>query len=338
MSDALIQKIDTLKDENRKLKLELKQKTKVASRAMASYQQRALHMEIIRQQNEDLDRLAKNLAKAKRFAEDRAREGQEAAHQQSLINKQLELSNSELESFAYIASHDLQEPLRKVIAFGDRLKAIYADALGERGLDYLERMQNATKRMQTLINDLLSFSRVTSKAQPFAEVDLRQVTQEVISDLEVRIQDLQGKVEVSDLPTVDADPLQMRQLMQNLIGNALKFHKKDKPPHVRIAGTVINGNGDNSDRGGLPDKHCQITIEDNGIGFDEQYADRIFGMFQQLHGRQEYEGTGIGLSICKKIAERHHGDIKAESIQGHRTTFVITLPVKQSEKEVSREV
>ena len=226
----------------------------------------------------------------------------------------LEHSNRELEDFAYVASHDLQEPLRKIQAFGDLLKSKHAEALPEQARDYIERMQSAAKRMQILINDLLSFSRVTTKAQPFVEVDLAEIAREVAHDLELRAHDSGGHVVVGELPVIDADPLQMRQLLQNLAGNGLKFHRDGVPAIVEIRGNVDDG-------------HCRITVSDNGIGFDEKYAERIFTMFERLHSRDKYEGTGIGLAICRKIAERHGGEIRAHSQPGHGATFVVTLPV-----------
>jgi PAS domain S-box-containing protein len=239
----------------------------------------------------------------------------------------LERSNRELEEFAYVASHDLQEPLRKVKAFGDRLKAKYADVFDERGLDYLERMQSAAVRMQDLINALLTYSRVTTKAQPFVPVDLAQTVQDVLSDLEVRIEQVGGKVIVDRLPTIDGDPTQMRQLLQNLISNALKFHRPDEPPVVKIHGQLLNGQGQRSTEGSSSGGQCQITVLDNGIGFDEQYQDRIFQVFQRLHNRTEYEGTGIGLAICRKIVERHGGSITAQSTPDQGATFIVTLPI-----------
>ncbi len=235
--------------------------------------------------------------------------------------KQLRRSNRELEQFASVAAHDLQEPLRKIEAFGDRLKSKCGDQLGEQGKDYLERMQGSATRMRRLINDLLAFSRITTKAQPFQWVDLKQVAQEVVSDLDGSIQQTGGRVEVGDLPAVEADPLQMRQLFQNLLGNGLKFHKPGEPPAVKVGGRVVD------ERGRVP--LCEITVQDNGIGFEEQYRDRIFELFQRLHGRQEYEGTGMGLAICRKIAERHGGTITARSQPEQGATFFVTLPVKQ---------
>jgi PAS domain S-box-containing protein len=246
-------------------------------------------------------------------------------------SQKLKKSNEELEQFAYVASHDLQEPLRKVTTFGDRLKTKYSESLGDVGRDYLERMQGAATRMQTLINDLLTFSRVMTKAQPFAPVDLAEVTREVVSDLEVRIEQAGARIEVDKLEVIDADPLQMRQLLQNLIGNSLKFIKKDEPPVIKVSGIFVNGTGKNRGNHSSVRDSYEITVEDNGIGFDEKYTDRIFGVFQRLHGRSDYEGTGIGLSICKKIVARHNGSINAQSTPGKGTRFIVVLPVKQTE-------
>lgn len=241
--------------------------------------------------------------------------------------------NQELQDFTHIVSHDLQEPLRKVTAFGDRLKTKYGEILGDQGTDYIERMVNATRRMQAFINDLLAFSRVATKTQPFAPVDLGEVAQEVVSDLEIRVEETGGKIEIDNMSSIDGDPLQMRQLLQNLIGNALKFNKKDEPPVVKVKGEIIQGN-ERSSNTDYSDRKCyELTVEDNGIGFDEQHTDRIFGIFQRLNGRSEYEGSGIGLSICKKIAERHGGSIIAKSAPGQGAKFIVTLPLSQP-KEV----
>jgi two-component system, LuxR family, sensor kinase FixL len=230
----------------------------------------------------------------------------------------LSRSNAELEQFAYVASHDLQEPLRKIQAFGDRLKTKYQAGLGPEGLDYLTRMQNAAARMQILIQDLLSLSRVASNSKPHAAVDLGDVVRTVVSDLEMRIQDASGRVDIGTLPVILGDRGQMAQLFQNLIGNGLKFRKPGESPVVKIDSrleTAASGAAG-----------WQITVEDNGIGFDEKYRDRIFQIFQRLHGRNEYEGTGIGLAICRKIVDRHNGSITANSSPGTGAKFVITLP------------
>jgi PAS domain S-box-containing protein len=234
---------------------------------------------------------------------------------------QLERSNRELQDFAYVASHDLQEPLRKIVVFGERLREKNSEALGPEALDYLERMQKAAARMQTLINDLLTFSRVTTKAHPFVPVNLAEIASEVVNDLEGRIELVKGRVELGPLPVIDAEALQMRQLLQNLIGNALKFRRPEEPPVVKVEAQIISA----------PDtpakKLCQLTISDNGIGFDEKYLDRIFNVFQRLHTRNEYEGTGMGLAIVRKIALYHRGDITAKSKPGQGATFILTLPV-----------
>lgn len=230
--------------------------------------------------------------------------------------ERLQQSNRELEDFAHVASHDLQEPLRKIQAFGDRLVSRFGESIPPEGRDYLQRMQNAAERMQGLINDLLSFSRITTKARPFTPVELSAVASEVVHDLEIAIQESGGAVEVGTLPRVEADPLQMRQLLQNLIGNALKFRKTDVPPRVEIRGRQRDG-------------MATVEVRDNGIGFDQKYAERIFTIFERLHGRGVYKGTGIGLAICRKIVERHHGTITADSIPGEGTMFTIELPVRQ---------
>ncbi len=237
-------------------------------------------------------------------------------------NEKLSRSNQELEDFAYVASHDLQEPLRKVTAFGDRLKAKYSDMLDETGLDYVDRMQNAARRMSILINDLLTYSRVASKAQPFAEVDLEETVREVLEDLEVRIEELEATVQVEPLPCVRADAFQMRQLMQNLISNALKFHKPDTPPAIKIYSRPVDEDATETTASG---SGAEVVVEDNGIGFDEKYADQIFRMFQRLHGRSEYEGTGVGLAVCKKIAERHGIAITAKGTAGVGARFALTF-------------
>jgi light-regulated signal transduction histidine kinase (bacteriophytochrome) len=261
-------------------------------------------------------------------------ERKKAEEKLRVFNEKLQQSNRELQDFAYVASHDLQEPLRKVQAFGDRLKLKYADKLEDTGLDYLERMRNAAQRMQKLIQDLLAFSRVATKAQPFVSVDLEKITREVLSDLEVKIEETGALVEIENLPEIDADPSQMRQLIQNLVGNALKFSRAEVSPIVRISAQTVenhsNGNGN-----GTNGRFCEINVKDNGIGFDEKYLDKIFTVFQRLHGRTEYEGAGVGLAVCRKIVERHHGTITARSTSGEGATFIITLPFKQPKTETN---
>ena len=248
--------------------------------------------------------------------------------EETRYSRELARSNAELQQFASVASHDLQEPLRKIQAFGNRLKASCGDALNEQGRDSLERMQNAAGRMQTLIDDLLMLSRVTTRAQPFVTVDLNRVVNEVLSDLEVRIQQTGGKVEVSTLPKIDADPVQMQQLLQNLLSNALKFHKQETPPVVKLSSQLFDSQQQPVMDGAIATS-CQIVVEDNGIGFEQKYLDRIFNVFQRLHSRSQYEGTGIGLAICRKIVERHQGSITAQSSLEQGAKFTVTLPIKQ---------
>ena len=244
----------------------------------------------------------------------------ERTQQLEATNQSLERSNRELQDFAYVASHDLQEPLRKIQAFGNLLESEFGAQLGD-GKDYLKRMRSAASRMSILIEDLLAFSRVTTKARPFANVGLTEIATEVAGDLETRIADTGGKVTIDDLPTIKGDPVQMRQLLQNLIANALKFHKPDSTPEVHVYGEAILGNNGKI-------KEYQVCVADNGIGFDEKYLDRIFAVFQRLHGHESYEGTGIGLAVCRKIVERHGGSITARSKAGEGSTFIITLPAK----------
>lgn len=252
-----------------------------------------------------------------------------AEEQLKVFNEKLQQSNRELQDFAYVASHDLQEPLRKVQAFSDRLNTKYAAELEGDGLDYLERMRSAANRMQMLIQDLLTFSRVSTKALPFTAVDLKIIISEVLTDLEIKIEETAATIEYADMPTIEADPMQMRQLMQNLIGNALKFKSQGVAPVIKIVADRVawDGNGNPA--------HVRIRVEDNGIGFDQKYTDKIFTVFQRLHGRTEYEGSGVGLAICRKIVERHDGTITAKSNPGEGATFVFTLPLKQKTSEVN---
>jgi PAS domain S-box-containing protein len=231
---------------------------------------------------------------------------------------ELERRNQELQDFAFIASHDLQEPLRKVQTFGDMLVLKSDPLLGPEGRDYIQRMQRAAARMQKLLESLLSYSRVTTKAEPFAQTNLRKSVQGALSNLEIVIKEKGALVKVAPLPTVEADRSQMIQLFQNLIANALKFERENQTPRVSIYSRKHSNTGAH-----------QICIEDNGIGFDEKYLDKIFMPFQRLHGRSGYEGVGMGLAICKKIVERHDGEITARSEPGKGATFIVTLPARR---------
>ncbi len=228
--------------------------------------------------------------------------------------QQLEQSNRELQEFAFVASHDLKEPLRKINAFGEMLLN-EAENLNPQQHDYLLRMRSAASRMQNMVEELLKLSRLTTHPRTFIRVDLGQVLSEVLTDLEVQLQSSSGKVDAGSLPTVIGDRLLLRQLFQNLIGNALKFHKPDIPPQVKVYCEALLGNA------------VRIYFQDNGIGFDMQDAERIFQPFQRLVNRSRYEGNGMGLAICRKIVERHGGTITANSKPGQGSTFIVTLPL-----------
>ena len=233
--------------------------------------------------------------------------------------KELERSNQELQEFAYVSSHDLQEPLRKIQTFSDRLSTAYSTRLDVRGQDYLYRMQDAASRMQALIQDLLAFSRVNTQALPFGPVELNQILEEVLTDLEIRIEETGARLSVDELPVVQADRTQMHQLFQNLISNALKFHRPEVPPVIEISCQFLAAGEKQAD-------HYQIVVKDNGIGFEDIYNERIFAVFQRLHGRSEFDGSGIGLAICRRIVERHGGQIEAQGRPNIGATFTIILP------------
>jgi two-component system sensor kinase FixL len=239
---------------------------------------------------------------------------------------ELERSNSELQDFAYVSSHDLQEPLRKIRAFGDRLKRESA-RLSERGANYLERMVYAADRMQNLIDDLLSFSRISTHTKTFQLVDLNAVLKDIMVDLDYLVDSTKATVEIGNLPFIEAEPVQMRQLFQNLISNAIKFRKDTIPPIIRIH-AVIEPRKSKSDTTVSAENLVTIYVEDNGIGFEEQYKDKIFQIFQRLEGRK-YEGSGIGLAICKRITALHGGDIDVETSLNIGTTFIVSLPINQ---------
>jgi PAS domain S-box-containing protein len=247
-------------------------------------------------------------------------ERQQARDELSIYAQSLEKSNRELQDFAYIASHDLQEPLRKIQAFGSRVSDKYQDVLDERGRLYVDQMRDAASRMQQLIEDLLSYSRINTKGSEFRKCDLNKVLSDVLSDLEIRVEQSEAIVETCDLPIIEADIVQMRQLFQNLISNALKFKRPDIPTRVTIHCKQFS-----SEAGPM----LEIALSDNGIGFDEIYAERIFGIFQRLHGKQEYEGTGVGLAICRKIVEKHQGVIVAKGVPNVGASFIFSLPISQ---------
>ncbi len=240
------------------------------------------------------------------------------------LNRELEISNRELREIANVASHDLQEPLRKLRSFADLLESEYGEVLDEEGRFYAQRIFGLSERMSRLINDLLAFSRVTSKSIPYEKVDLGDVAREVVSRLEGTLKEKGGAVHFESLPEVEADPLQMQELFEKLIENALSYRRPDVAPRVQIRGSIQNDAVDNSN-GTI----CVLEFEDNGMGFDEKYAGRIFAPFERLHKRQSTHSMGMGLTICRRIADHHRGAITARSTPGKGSTFVVTLPVRQ---------
>lgn len=248
---------------------------------------------------------------------------EERTQELRLYSEELSRSNRELEDFAFVASHDLQEPLRKIQAFGDRLEASFSQELGEQGLDYMKRMRNAAQRMSLLINDLLDFSRINTRGRDFAATNLADVVNGALDDLEIAIAESNAQINIGNLPVIQADSSQLSQLFLNLLSNSLKFRLPDRAPLITITAAVHQPNI-------MQQAICQdwyvITLTDNGIGFAEEYAEKIFTPFQRLHGRSEYKGTGIGLAVCRRIVERHRGLIYASGEQGVGATFTLILP------------
>ena len=243
--------------------------------------------------------------------------------------QQLKVSNEELDHFAFIASHDLQEPLRKIRAFIDILIHRHAGALDEKGADYLKKIERSGKRMQVLVNDILTFSRFSANEDGFSETDLNGILAEVLSDLEVMIKEKEAVIKVKPLPGVKAVPSMIRQLLQNLVSNALKFTRPGEKPVMNITWKKAKGIVIPNITPGLENKsYYTITVSDNGMGFEEQYKDMIFVIFKRLHSNSQFEGTGIGLAICKKIADKHNGFIYARSELNKGSAFTLALPVE----------
>jgi PAS domain S-box-containing protein len=234
---------------------------------------------------------------------------------------ELERRNQELQNFTFAASHDLQEPLRKIQTFSDLLATQYLDSVSEQGRDYIKRMHETATRMRDVIQSLMKYSLLTFKVEPFGRVDLNEIASEVVSDLELQIGDTGALVEIGELPEIEADAGQMRQLFQNLLGNALKFSREGIQPIVRIHANCSSEN-----------RECEIWFNDNGIGFEEKYLDRIFKPFQRLHSKDKYGGIGMGLAICAKVIEHHNGRMTAKSTPGKGSSFIITLPCNQGDE------
>jgi light-regulated signal transduction histidine kinase (bacteriophytochrome) len=248
----------------------------------------------------------------------------------------LEAANKDLDRFAFMASHDLQEPLRKIRTFSDRLFLKYKDVLDQEGRTNIIRIQKASERMQLLINDILTFSKLSVEDGMFIETDLNKILKEVLIDMEEEVNEKKAKISVDELPSMYVNPGLIRPLFHNLISNALKYSKKQVEPIINIHSEIspalngyVNGNKE------IHSKYCRIFIEDNGIGFDQKYSEQIFGMFKRLHLNTEFEGTGIGLALCKKIVEKHNGFISARSKVNEGSTFIISLPFEHEGANLS---
>ncbi len=241
--------------------------------------------------------------------------------ERKLREEQQKKTEREHEHFAYVAAHDLHEPLRKVRAFSERLTSKLSQILPPEGQDYLVRIHGAVARMQNLIDDLLAYSRAAHEGEAFKTVDLNQTLQDVLSDLEIQIEQLQqpNPVKFTHLPTIEGDPTELHRLLQNLLSNALKYHAPGRPAEVTVSATVDDGN-------------CVLSVRDNGIGLQPENLERIFHAFNRLHSQREFPGTGIGLAICRRITDRHHGSITARSTPGIGSEFLVTLPLTQPAK------
>jgi len=250
--------------------------------------------------------------------------------------EELNRSNKELENFAYVASHDLQEPLRKITTFGERLATKFGDVLNDEGLMYLSRMNVSADNMRSLINDLLEFSRIAKSNQTFSPVDLNFVLQQVKTDLDLIIEETGTVIICTEpLPNIESNFTHMKQLFANLINNAIKFRKQGVPPEITISSNVLTLR-DKLKYNLVPgETYYSIEIKDNGIGFEEEYGGKIFRIFERLHGKSEYPGSGIGLAICKKIIEHHNGIIYADSTPGVGASFISILPAKNINKSLS---
>ena len=238
----------------------------------------------------------------------------------------LEAANKDLDRFAFMSSHDLQEPLRKIRTFTDLLHSKYKDVFNDDAIRYINRIQNAAERMQTLVKDILEFSKLSNDKDRFVETDLNILMDEVLADMESMIHEKKATVNVKSLPSLEVNPGLMRPLFFNLIGNALKYSQKEVEPVIDIYGEP-DANDEELNSVVKKKRYCRIYVKDNGIGFDQKYAEKIFDMFVRLHGKSEYPGTGIGLALCKQIVEKHQGYISALSTEQKGSTFIISLPM-----------
>ncbi len=277
------------------------------------------------------DRLRWEITERKRFEQERddlLRLLEDSNASLERLNHRLARSNEDLQEFAFVVSHDLKEPLRKIRVFAERLKNRGKETPDDRRAEYLELILDSTERMHGLIAAILDISRIVTHGQPFRPVDLGAVVQEVLADLAVRLEETGGQVTVEDLPTVECDPTQMRQVLQNLIDNALKFHRPGVAPHITVTGAILSP--EEAAAMDIPAGMCLVEVKDNGVGFDETSSQKIFSLFQRLYPQDAFEGSGIGLAVCRKIIERHGGTITVSSIPGRGSVFTLMLPLRHA--------
>ncbi|HEX5651625.1 MAG TPA: response regulator [Chitinophagaceae bacterium] len=285
--------------------------------------------------NQQLQLHEKNLLEANKALQKEIEERKISEEKVRILNEQLLQNNAhlksvneELDQFAYVASHDLQEPLRKIMVFSDKI--LMKNNQDEETQKYFHKITGSARRMQSLINDLLSFSRQSYSSSDFVKTDLKQLVKNAVAELEIEIEKSKAKIEYSDLPTVWVIPSMVQQLFYNLISNAIKFRKKTEAPKISIRAEKIAFPHKQDSKLVLKGfNYYEITVSDNGIGFDEKHAEEIFMVFKRLHSYHEFEGTGVGLSLCKKIVEKHNGSIEAHSRINHGSSFIIRLPEKQ---------
>lgn len=299
-----------------------------------SEQRRALNemQNVLREEIEFRKKAEKELSELNHSLEKRVEERTEELFK---INKQLELSNDDLQQYASVASHDLKEPLRKIQIYSDKIRRAFLVENAEAD-EYMQKIISSSQRMSRLISDLLTYSRLSGDGL-FQLTDINEILNELVSDLEILIEEKKATIKIDRFPQMEVIPGQIRQLFQNILSNALKFSKRDVPPIVSI---VVDCTDDlRLDAiAGENGSHCRITIRDNGIGFNEMYKEKIFTMFQRLHSKEAFEGTGIGLAIVKKIVEKHNGIITVSSKEGEGTVFTIILPILQNKPVSSQQL
>ncbi len=281
---------------------------------------------------EYLSGTAQDVTKERKLQEELKFKVQERTAELRKVNTELEINNQELQQFAYIASHDLQEPVRKITVFMQMLES-YIESDPTRARQYIQKINSATKRMTSLIKDVLGFSQLANTLRLFEPVDLNQIIRHILNDFDLTIEQKEARILYCEMPQIEAINLQMSQLFGNLISNALKYSKQSAPPVIKISWEILSENEKQNFDIEPSDKYYKIEFSDNGIGFEQKYADQIFNIFQRLHGKDDYAGTGIGLAMCRKIVQNHNGEIKAKSTEGIGTTFTVVLPITQNKKQ-----